>query len=86
MREGGIESREEKERNGGREVVVGERLKRKRARHLLISRYFELHSLPLLESLFSSTASLCQGSLLSAESLTGSWRHKAEIYSHLFDH
>lgn len=83
---GGIESTEEKERNEGREVVVGESLKRKRTRNLLISRYFELHSMPLMDSLFSWTASLCRASLLSAESLTGSWRHKAEIHSHLFDH
>lgn len=53
MREGVIDSREEKGRNEGREIVVGESLKRKRTRNLLISRYFELHSMPLMDSLFS---------------------------------
>lgn len=47
------------ERKGGREKQGKERSKSKRSRNVFISRYFETHSIHLIDSIFSRTASVC---------------------------
>lgn len=71
------------ERKGGREKEGKERWKRKGSRSVFLSGYSELHSVHLIDPF--SQPSLHYG-MLSAESLTVSWRHKDTIYPLPLDH